>query len=107
MNNSLAEVRPELVPEWSEKNLPLKPDEITFGSNKKVWWSPLLQSPDEGRTDTAPTVWSAGVSDIWQNMFHRMSTMKNLVSGDMKISRSSRKTGKLQSQKIRKISSIS
>ena len=30
MNNSLAEVRPELVPEWSEKNLPLKPDEITF-----------------------------------------------------------------------------
>ncbi len=36
MNNSLAEVRPELVPEWSEKNLPLKPDEITFGSNKKV-----------------------------------------------------------------------
>ena len=38
MNNSLAEVRPKLVPEWSEKNLPLKPDEITFGSNKKVWW---------------------------------------------------------------------
>ena len=38
MNNSLAEVRPELVSEWSEKNLPLKPDEITFGSNKKVWW---------------------------------------------------------------------
>lgn len=38
MNNSLAEVHPELVPEWSEKNLPLKPDEITFGSNKKVWW---------------------------------------------------------------------
>ena len=38
MNNSLAEVHPELISEWSEKNLPLKPDEITFGSNKKVWW---------------------------------------------------------------------
>lgn len=38
MNNSLAEVHPELVSEWSEKNLPLKPDDITFGSNKKVWW---------------------------------------------------------------------
>ena len=38
MSNSLAEVHPELVFEWSEKNLPLKPDEITFGSNKKVWW---------------------------------------------------------------------
>ena len=35
MNNSLAEVHPELVSEWSEKNLPLKPDDITFGSNKK------------------------------------------------------------------------
>ena len=38
MNNSLAEVHPELVPEWSEKNLLLTPDGITFGSNKKVWW---------------------------------------------------------------------
>lgn len=38
MNNSLAEVHPELVLEWSEKNLPLTPDSITFGSNKKVWW---------------------------------------------------------------------
>jgi hypothetical protein len=34
MNNSLAEVHPELVSEWSEKNLLLTP----FGSNKKVWW---------------------------------------------------------------------
>ena len=38
MNNSLAEVHPELVSEWSEKNLPLTPNDITFGSNKKVWW---------------------------------------------------------------------
>ena len=38
MNNSLVEVHPELITEWSEKNLPLIPDGITFGSNKKVWW---------------------------------------------------------------------
>ena len=38
MNTSLAEVHPELVSEWSEKNLTLTPDDITFGSNKKVWW---------------------------------------------------------------------
>ena len=38
MNNSLAEVHPELVSEWSKKNLLLTPDDITFGSNKKVWW---------------------------------------------------------------------
>ena len=42
MNNSLAEVHPELVLEWSEKNLPLTPDDITFGSNKKVWWKEVL-----------------------------------------------------------------
>ena len=33
MNNSLAEVHPELVFEWSEKNLPLTPDDITFMVN--------------------------------------------------------------------------
>ena len=38
MSNSLATVHPELVAEWSDKNLPLTPDDITFGSNKKVWW---------------------------------------------------------------------
>lgn len=38
MTGSLASVHPELIPEWSEKNLPLTPDKITFGSNKRVWW---------------------------------------------------------------------
>lgn len=42
MNNSLAEVHTELVSEWSEKNIPLTPDDITFGSNKKVWWKKVL-----------------------------------------------------------------
>ena len=44
MNNSLAEVHPELITEWSEKNLPLTPDDITFGSNKKVWWKPNIMN---------------------------------------------------------------
>lgn len=38
MNNSLASMRSELVREWSDKNLPLTPDKITYGSNKIVWW---------------------------------------------------------------------
>ena len=38
MNNSFAAAHPELVCEWSEKNLPLMPDKITYGSNKIVWW---------------------------------------------------------------------
>ena len=39
MSNSLSAVHPELVAEWSEKNLSFTPDSITFGSNKKVWWN--------------------------------------------------------------------
>ena len=35
MNNSLAEVHPELVSEWSEKNMPLKPDEVNAKSRKQ------------------------------------------------------------------------
>ena len=38
MSNILSEVHPELVAEWSERNLPLTPDKITYGSNKVVWW---------------------------------------------------------------------
>ena len=38
MSNSLSAVHPKLVAEWSDRNLPLTPDSITFGSNKKVWW---------------------------------------------------------------------
>lgn len=32
MSNILSEVHPELVAEWSERNLPLTPDKITYGS---------------------------------------------------------------------------
>ena len=38
MSNSLSAVHPELIAEWSDRNLPLTPDSISFGSNKKVWW---------------------------------------------------------------------
>ena len=38
MSNSLSAVPPELVAEWSDKNFPLTPDSVTFGSNKKEWW---------------------------------------------------------------------
>lgn len=38
MSNSLSKVHPELISEWSDKNYPLTLDNITFGSNKIVWW---------------------------------------------------------------------
>ena len=32
MSNSLSAVHPELIVEWSDRNLPLTPDSVTFGS---------------------------------------------------------------------------
>ena len=51
MNNSLSVVHPELIVEWSKKNLPLTPDGITFGSNKVVWWKgrPVLRQGQRAR----------------------------------------------------------
>lgn len=38
MEKSLKEVRPDLVGEWSEKNYPLRPEDVSYGSHTKVWW---------------------------------------------------------------------
>ena len=38
MKESLAETHPFLIQEWSDRNLPLTPAQITYGSNKRVWW---------------------------------------------------------------------
>lgn len=36
---SLAKMHPELVSEWSDKNGDLTPKDISYGSNRKVWWN--------------------------------------------------------------------
>lgn len=41
MDKSLYAMRPKLAAEWSEKNLPLTPKDISYGSNKVVWWKGL------------------------------------------------------------------
>ena len=38
MENAFSVKHPELIGEWSDKNLPLTPDAVTCGSNKTVWW---------------------------------------------------------------------
>lgn len=38
MEKSLAVMHPEIAGEWSDKNLPLTPDIVTYGSNRQVWW---------------------------------------------------------------------
>jgi rubrerythrin len=36
--NDLETGYPEIASEWSEKNLPLQPSDVTVRANKKVWW---------------------------------------------------------------------
>ena len=38
MGKNFAEVHPELVCEWSERNAPLTASDITYGSKKLYWW---------------------------------------------------------------------
>ena len=38
MENSISNKRPELVSEWSPRNHPATPDNVTYGSNKLFWW---------------------------------------------------------------------
>ena len=38
MENALSKVHPELIDEWSERNLPITPDDVGYGSKKSFWW---------------------------------------------------------------------
>ena len=38
MSNLLSEVHPELVSEWSNKNLPLTPDKITWTAHTQAYF---------------------------------------------------------------------
>lgn len=38
MKNNLAEMRPDLAGQWSKRNLPVKPENVSCGSNKVYWW---------------------------------------------------------------------
>ena len=45
---SLAEARPDLAKEWNyEKNGDLKPEDVSCGNHKKVWWKLPYDVPDD------------------------------------------------------------
>ena len=45
---SLAEARPDLAKEWNyEKNGNLRPEDVSCGSSKKVWWKLPYNVPDD------------------------------------------------------------
>ena len=60
MNKGFAFMHPELIGEWSEKNLPLTPDDITYGSNKVYWWVGQCSTKAKVRQKRQSDVDSAG-----------------------------------------------
>ena len=38
MDNKLSNVQPHLSNEWSTRNYPLTPDDVSYGSHRIVWW---------------------------------------------------------------------
>ena len=49
MKRMLADVCPELINEWSQRNLPITPDSVTFSkkqSNRRKWLSLLFPQCD-------------------------------------------------------------
>ncbi len=58
--NDLAFRRPELVKEWHPvKNGNLKPTDVSYGTNKKVWWLIHIDDPETGPHDIE---WQASVA---------------------------------------------
>lgn len=41
MKEAVAEKCPELAAQWSNRNLPMTPADVTVGSHKRVWWKGL------------------------------------------------------------------
>ena len=63
MKNSIAQMRPELVKEWSPRNAPLTPEQVPFGSNKLFWWRG--ECGHEWQTSYYPT--------LYNKLFHHIS----------------------------------
>ncbi|MGN0388668.1 MAG: zinc-ribbon domain-containing protein [Suilimivivens sp.] len=50
VKNNLLKLRPDLAIQWDYKrNYPLRPEDVTLGSNKKVWWILPYDDPRTGK----------------------------------------------------------
>ena len=60
--NDLASVRPDLALEWNyERNGKLKPDEVSYGSGKQVWWIQYDTNPITG--EKIKLEWKASINN--------------------------------------------
>jgi len=74
MKKSFAEAHPELISEWSDRNLPLSCSDVSYGSKKLYWWkgkcghewqtSPKARSAGEGCPICSGARVAPGINDL-------------------------------------------
>ena len=80
MSNSLAEVHPELVSEWSDRHYPLLPTQVTVFANRKAWW----KCKDCGREWNTPA-WTVqtGLSQTGNGKAALMNQRREILSSSI------------------------
>lgn len=94
MDNSLSSKKPELVSEWSTRNGSLTPDNISYGSNKPVWWkghcghewqaSPKSRSSGENCPICSGARVVEGINDI-STLYPQIAAEWSPKNGELKL----------------------
>jgi len=78
--NDLASVRPDLALEWNyERNGKLKPDEVSYGSGKQVWWIQYDTNPITG--EKIKLEWKASIDNRVKGRGNPIKTNKKVLKG--------------------------
>ena len=77
---SLAEKRPDLAKEWNyEKNGGLRPEDVSCGSTKKVWWMQFIKNPVTGKM--MKSEWKASIANRVNGNGNPIASNQMVMSG--------------------------
>lgn len=77
---SLAEKRPDLAKEWDyEKNGGLRPEDVSCGSTKKVWWMQFIKNPVTGKM--MKSEWKASIANRVNGNGNPIASNQMVMSG--------------------------
>ena len=82
--NDLATLLPDIAAEWSDRNYPLLPTQVTVFANRKAWW----KCKDCGREwntliSTRCKLWDAGEKGLTLSAFEWEKDRKTLIYGQV------------------------
>jgi len=82
--NDLATLLPDIAAEWSDRNYPLLPTQVTVFANRKAWW----KCKDCGREwntliSTRCKLWDAGEKGLTLSAFEWEEDRKTLIYGQV------------------------